>query len=194
MITILLLGHNIKPLNIINALEEKGCSVKFRSEKIKDYKEIYNYDFIISYGYRHIIKQECIEKINNPIINLHISYLPFNRGAHPNFWSFYDETPSGVSIHLVDSGIDTGPILFQKKISFDKEKTFSETYIALKKEIEKLFLMNVDNILKKNWSPIKQKNKGTFHSLNDLPSSFKGWDSNIHEEITRLKKETLKNI
>ncbi len=59
------------------------------------------------------------------IINLHISFLPWNRGAHPNFWSFYDDTPKGVTIHLIDEGIDTGAIIYQKEITFDRnEKTF----------------------------------------------------------------------
>lgn len=79
-----------------------------------------------------------------PIINLHISYLPGNRGAHPNFWSFYDETPSRVSIHLIDTGIDTGPILFQKYVDFNQdEKAFSQTYKKLVIEIEKLFIENI---------------------------------------------------
>ena len=72
-------------------------------------------DLIVSFGYRHILRSDFINKCGCPIANLHISYLPFNRGAHPNFWSFYDDTPSGVSIYLIDEGIDTGPILFQKK-------------------------------------------------------------------------------
>ena len=46
------------------------------------------YDLIISFGYKHIIKKEVISNSNIPIINLHISYLPWNKGAHLNFWSF----------------------------------------------------------------------------------------------------------
>ena len=53
------------------------------------------------------------------IINLHISYLPYNKGAHPNFWSFADNTPSGVTIHEVNENLDSGNIIFQKKIEFD---------------------------------------------------------------------------
>jgi hypothetical protein len=81
-----------------------------------------NYDLIISFGYRHIISKEIIKSVNCPIINLHISYLPYNRGAHPNFWSFYDKTPSGVTIHLVNEGIDTGPIIYQRHIIFDNNE------------------------------------------------------------------------
>ena len=48
----------------------------------------------------------------------------------------------GVTIHEINSGIDTGPIIFQKKIEFNimqkKHDTFSKTYKILRFEIEKL--------------------------------------------------------
>ena len=52
------------------------------------------------------------------MINLHISYLPYNKGAHPNFWSWVKNTPKGVSIHLISEKIDAGDIIFQKKLIF----------------------------------------------------------------------------
>ena len=147
-------------------------------------------DLIISFGYRHILENEFISQCSCPIVNLHISYLPFNRGAHPNFWSFYDNTPSGVSIHLIDDGIDTGPILFQKKINFVNEKTFVETHKRLLFEIENLFIDNIELIIQKNWNKKKQVGEGTFHLLKDLPKDFNGWDSVIEAEIKRLKRRS----
>ena len=47
-----------------------------------------SFDFIVSYGYRHILSKNILDLLPNKIINLHISYLPYNRGADPNFWSF----------------------------------------------------------------------------------------------------------
>ena len=54
-------------------------------------------NFIISYKYRYIINKEVIIHLRRKIINLHISFLPWNRGADPNIWSFIDNTPKGVS-------------------------------------------------------------------------------------------------
>ena len=82
-------------------------------------------------------------------INLHISYLPFNRGAHPNFWSFVDNSPKGVTIHEIDEGLDTGPIIHQKKLSFNIKKkesdTFFKTYKILNNEIQKLFFKKINH-------------------------------------------------
>ena len=71
----------------------------------------------MSFGYRKIIHNKILKKLHKPIVNLHISYLPYNRGSHPAFWAFLDRTPSGVTIHELDKGIDTGKIIFQKKSS-----------------------------------------------------------------------------
>ena len=187
---ILFLGSGGNQKNLIDALIKRNCLVDKTNEKIYIKK---GYDLIISYKYRHIIDKQVIENINCPIINLHISYLPFNRGAHPNFWSFYDRTPAGVSIHLIDEGIDTGPIITQKIIKFDmKNDTFKKTYNFLNMEIEKLFMEWIDKLLANEWEAKRQTKEGTVHYKKDLPSNFSGWDSNIENEISRLYIEGLK--
>ena len=81
--------------------------------------------------------------------------------------SFIEGTPSGVSIHEIDSGIDTGPIIFQKKIKFDyknnKKITFKSTYNRLFKEAESLFAKNINKLVTKNYKTKKQKNNFTIH-------------------------------
>ena len=114
------LGYGKDETRLIYELEKRGCIVKVFNQQIIN-TDVAESDLIICFGYRHILKNNFLSQCRCPIVNLHTSYLPFNRGAHPNFWSFYDNTPSGVSIHLIDKGIDTGPILFQKKISFGLE-------------------------------------------------------------------------
>ena len=79
------------------------------------FRDAKSYDLIISFGYNKILKKNILEKISRPPINLHISYLPYNRGAYPNFWSFIKETPKGVSIHEINEGIDKGGIIARKK-------------------------------------------------------------------------------
>jgi len=184
---ILFLGYS--ETKIIPALIKANCNIDHTNEKIS---AVEGYDLLISFGYKHILKKIDINKFNCPILNLHISYLPFNRGAHPNFWSFYDNTPSGVTIHLVDEGVDTGPIIFQRLIDFSKEEnTFKKTYEKLIFEIENLFLENLEDLLKDNWTATKQIGLGTKHDFKDLPSNFSGWNSIIKKEINKLNNEGL---
>ncbi len=183
---ILFLGYDNNETILIKFLRSKGYKVQIEKDKL--FKKP-KHDLIISFGYRHIIKQQILEDKNINIINLHISFLPWNRGAHPVFWSFYDNTPLGVTIHLIDKGIDTGPILFQKKISIDPVKyTFRDVYKNLVDEIENLFINNFQKIISKKYEINYQSNLGSFHRSKDLPEEFKGWDSNIYDEINRLKK------
>jgi methionyl-tRNA formyltransferase len=181
---VLFLGYTRDQTGIIDDLVNANCEVWHTQEKIETTQ---GYDLAISYGYRHILKKSIIESSDAPIINLHISYLPWNRGAHPNFWSFFDCTPSGVSIHLVDEGVDTGPILYQRYVNFSRDQvTFSQTYNQLILEIELLFKENLREIISGTYNPIPQRRKGTYHKAADLPSDFSGWDSNIQDEVRRL--------
>ena len=144
-------------------------------------------DFIISYGYKYILKAPLLERYKNKVINLHISYLPWNRGYHPNFWSFYDDTPKGVTIHLIDEGIDTGQILFQKVVNFaPHEDTLANTYDRLRREIEELFMDSWGEIRSKSVHPLKQNDSyGSFHYKKDLE---KYWTQLPREWSTQIKK------
>jgi methionyl-tRNA formyltransferase len=181
---ILFLGYSREQTSLIDDLVSKKCEVWHTDEK---FQSTVGYDLVISYGYRHILKKEIIESSKAPIVNLHISYLPWNRGAHPNFWSFYECTPSGVSIHLIDEGVDTGAIIYQRYVNFDKEEdTFSKTYKKLIVEIEKLFRDNIDELISKKFIATPQRRKGSYHSVANLPKEFIGWDTVIKEEVVRL--------
>jgi len=113
----LFLGYKKKQISLINFLKTKNFTIK-HYQKIPLFKLFKQSDFIISFGFRKIISENIIKKIKKPIFNIHLSYLPFNRGAHINFWSFIENTPAGVSIHKIDKGIDTGNIILRKKINF----------------------------------------------------------------------------
>jgi len=152
-------------------------------------------DLILSYNYKYIIKKDIIDAYRNKIVNLHISYLPWNKGCYPNVWSFIENTPKGVTIHLINEGIDTGDILFQKEIYIDESfHTLKSSYILLQKEIQKLFIENLDNILNFKFSPKPQnKNEGSYHSLEDFKKYIKpiidkyGWDIKIKDFLKLVK-------
>ena len=180
------------PNNIIKTLENSGDSYEIYLEKLNlRIVEEKSIDFIISFGYQHIISKEIIEKYPDSIINLHISFLPFNKGSHPNLWSHLEKTPSGVSIHLIDEGLDTGGIICRKKIFIDREKhTFRTSYKLLKSELENLFQREWSNIKKKNYELNYPFEKGSFHFKKDgidlLDLFPEGWDTNINKGISEF--------
>ena len=187
---ILFLGYNSTQTKLITHLQSEGHMITHDSDKI-DVKYVSNFDFVISFGYRHIIKPDVIKKCGGKLINLHISLLPYNRGSHPNFWSFYDNTPSGVTIHLIDKGIDTGDILLQKEIHFDTNtETFSSTYKKLTSQIEDLFIKNLDRILNCEIIPKKQVGSGTYHKKSDF-HGIKSWNTNIKRYLEASKRSDI---
>lgn len=183
---ILFLGYAPDQTSLISELAEANCEV-WHTDKIIESTE--GFELVVSYGYRHILKKDVINSSSAPIINLHISYLPWSRGAHPNFWSFFDSTPSGVSIHLIDEGVDTGPIIYQRYVNFTKnESSFSKTYKRLVSEIELLFKENIEEIISLGFTAVPQRRRGTYHRVSDLPIDFAGWDSEIQTEVVRLDR------
>jgi len=156
--------------DILKFLSQRG-SVNFIKEKI-DENTLINYDWIISFGYRHILSKQIVSVMKNKIINLHISYLPYNRGADPNYWSFKENTPKGVSIHFIDEGIDTGSILVQRLCTFSEEDTLKSSYNKLIKYIKELFYENFDKITEGLIIPKPQLGKGTFHKKTDLKETI----------------------
>jgi folate-dependent phosphoribosylglycinamide formyltransferase PurN len=182
---VLFLGSGKYQSIIVENLKIKGCNVFQVDTKILEIDN--QIDLVISFGYRYILDQSLLQTSKIPKINLHISYLPWNRGAHPNFWSFWDNTPSGVSIHVIDSGIDTGPILYQKQVIIDpKKETFYSSYQKLNSEIVSLFLENLNSILRCKFIEVPQRGRGSFHYQRNFPKDFSGWESNIESEIARL--------
>ena len=159
---ILYLGPKNKILNVL----QHSYDVTQTEDIVND---LSSYDWVVSYGYKHILKKQHIESSKNLIINLHISYLPWNRGADPNYWSWVENTPKGVTIHAIDKGIDTGDIFIQKEVNFENDETLSSSYNKLKNEIEDLFINNFENIIKGRILPTKQPKGGSLHYIKDFP-------------------------
>ncbi len=176
-------------------LKTQSDTVIYRDSEINiaDVKDVQP-DFIISYNYGYIIKKEIIDYVDNNIINLHISYLPHNKGAHPNVWSFLEDSSKGVTIHYIDAGIDTGNIIVQKEVYINEEKeTLKSSYNILQKAIQQLFKENWNLIKKGEITPQPQIGGGGTHFRKELNrfQAFireKGWDTPIREFKEQFNK------
>ncbi len=137
--------------------------------------------FIVSYGYRHILSAEVLACVPDRAINLHIALLPWNRGADPNLWSFIDNTPKGVTIHYIDSGIDTGDIIVQREVTIESCSTLATSYQQLSEAIEDLFKDNWETIRTGRCGRTPQTGSGSYHSRADRAAVQgrleNGWDT-----------------
>ena len=130
------------PGSILSTLDRFGDDYRITDQPVGvEYCREEQFDFVVSYGYRFIIKKDVLSFFKEKAVNLHISLLPHCRGAHPVFWSVFEQRPLGVTIHLLDEGLDTGKVLFQKvtPLTFTREETFASLYKNQRNEIERLF-------------------------------------------------------
>ena len=187
---ILFLGGNLSK-NLADWLEQAGENVIYLDDKItlNEVKTICP-DMIISYNYKYIISKEIIDCVKGKAVNLHISLLPYNRGYHPNIWSFLEDTPKGVTIHYIDEGIDTGDIIVQKEVFIDEDKeTLKSSYEILNKEIQALFKENWGKIKNNELTPKPQGGGTGYTSRERLRNS---WNSS-EKKVGILQSENLKS-
>jgi methionyl-tRNA formyltransferase len=182
---VLFLGYDRSKTRLIDQISAKGIEVFHSSQALGS---IENFDLVVSFGYRHLIPPGVIYGSPCPLVNLHISMLPWNRGAHPIFWALFDGTPLGVSIHEIDRGLDTGPLISQKEILLaGGNLTFQDVHVRMIREVEDLFMAVFDEIIEGTYNNSPQIGSGSFHKASDLPVEFSGWESVVTDEIKRLK-------
>jgi len=88
-------------------------------------------DVVALAGFMRILSPNFVKEYRNRIINIHPSLLPLFPGAHAHRDAIESGAiKSGCTVHFVDEGIDTGPIILQESVSIDKEDT--EETLAMK--------------------------------------------------------------
>lgn len=114
----------------------------------------YSPDLICVNGTR-IISKKTLGQLTCPIVNLHIGITPKYRGIHGGYWAIFNKEPHlfGVTLHYVDSGIDTGKIIAQTVVTYSKQDNF-KTYPILQYAAGiELLHTNLQAILENNTTP-----------------------------------------
>jgi methionyl-tRNA formyltransferase len=193
--TVLFLGPVRSPLAAWLAANEP--SVLQRENKIDaEFIDENHIDTLVSYGYRHILDSTLLDKLPERAVNLHISLLPWNRGADPNLWSFIDNTPKGVTIHYLDEGVDTGDIIAQREIEFAEPdaETLASTYRQLDVLIQQLFRECWPAIKAGTCSRRSQSGPGSYHAIADRAEVAglltNGWDTPVSALCADTKRTT----
>lgn len=195
-IKVLFLTNNRNTIPLYEWIAER-CHAEIYSERLTvAYLKELNPELVISYNYSYMISQECIDTVHENIINMHMSLLPWNRGANPNMWSFIDNTPKGVTIHMLSAGLDKGDILFQEEVCFNPQiETFQTTYARLNDMIMNLFKRNWHIISSGQYKELRKKQvgNGSYHTIADLKRLKENitfeWSDNINDFLLRYGKQ-----
>jgi methionyl-tRNA formyltransferase len=74
----------------------------------------YGFDLLVCCSYSMLIRPEMLQAVGGRAVNVHAALLPRNRGPNPIQWAIIrDEPVTGVTLHVMDDGIDTGPVIAQ---------------------------------------------------------------------------------
>jgi methionyl-tRNA formyltransferase len=127
-----------------------------------------NIDLGLLIWWPFIIKSPLLEFPKKGFLNTHPSLLPNNKGKNPNFWSIVESRPFGVTIHKIDSGIDTGLIIAQKEIPYDWTDTGESLYKKALSDIIELFKATYPEIRLRLPRLMPQSGDGSFHYQKEL--------------------------
>lgn len=111
--------YYVNPKAFANKAEYESCIL----EKLLEHEV----ELIVLAGYMRFIGEVLLTKFPRRIINLHPAYLPAFPGAH-SIQDAYEAKAeyTGVTVHFVDEGVDTGEIIHQEKIIIDPAWSLEE--------------------------------------------------------------------
>ncbi len=107
----------------------------------------YEPDMVVSAGFMKILGQEFLGKFGGRVLNTHPALLPAFPGAH----AVADAVSHGVrvtgcTVHLVDAGVDTGPIVAQEAVSVSPDEDVDALHERIK-VVERRLLVDVIALL-----------------------------------------------
>ena len=108
-------------------------------KKLIETLEKYNVDYVILAGFMRVLTKFFISRFKNRILNIHPALLPSFPGVDAQKQAFdYGVKFSGCTVHFVDEGTDTGPIIVQAVvpvINNDTEETLKKRILAQEHKI-----------------------------------------------------------
>ena len=137
----LIISNNIKAkvLKFAKLYKIKKKVYNYEEKKISEKKilkdlSLNNIKLICLAGFMKILSKDFIRKFKGKILNIHPSLLPKYKGLNTHYRAIQNkEKYSGCTVHLVNSKLDSGKIILQKKVKLSKKETPS----SLQKKILK---------------------------------------------------------
>lgn len=125
---------------------------------ICDLDELPECDIIYSVQYHKLLKRHHIEKARQAAINLHMAPLPEYRGSNQfSFAIIEGKEEFGTTIHLLNEGMDSGDIIFQKRFPIPDNCWIDQLYELTAQESVKLFKTTIKHIVDGRYTVVPQE-------------------------------------
>lgn len=117
------------------------------------------------------IVRKPLLNLNKILINCHKGYLPDVKGLSATHWSILSGLPYGATAHIVDEGIDTGPIIVKKEFPIPKVRSHTQLLLEESYMIGDIAFQAVKRIL--NGPKLQPNENGKyFHSIHPILSEI----------------------
>ena len=131
------LNHGIQ-VEVVDHKEFDGREA-FESEIIERLDK-YNIDLVVLAGFMRILTPYFVNNYKDRIINLHPALLPSFPGMHTAKQAIeYGVKITGVTVHFVDDGVDTGPIILQSTVPVEDNDTEDTLLEKIHREEHRIF-------------------------------------------------------
>lgn len=127
---------------------------------------IKKYTVIISLHCKQIFPTRLVESVR--CINIHPGFNPYNRGWFPQVFSIINGKPVGVTIHLMDTEIDHGNIIYQEKVPVFSYDTSETIYLRVLSTEKKLLKTHIHELLLGESSGFSPISEGNYNSISDF--------------------------
>jgi phosphoribosylglycinamide formyltransferase-1 len=119
-----------------------------RDTAMADWLAAHGVELVVLAGYMHLLTPSFLRRFPERVINVHPSLLPEFPGAH----AVADQLAAGVSeagatVHVVDEGIDSGPILLQERVPVHDGDTTESLHERIKQVEHRLLPQAVEELL-----------------------------------------------
>ncbi len=162
-------GRMIKSPPVKQAASDNGIPV-FQPENFKDRSEVERLanlkpDAIVAVAFGQILPQQILDIPKYGCLNIHPSLLPQYRGASPVASAIMaGDVETGISIMLLDSGMDTGPVLAQKKVSINTLDTTESLEIRLAEIGAQLLIEVIPKWVEQELLPERQNSRDAIYT------------------------------
>jgi methionyl-tRNA formyltransferase len=148
-------------------------------------------DIIWVNSYSMIIRDDVLSIPLLGAINVHGAYLPRNRGCNPIQWAIIKrEHKTGVTLHCIDSGLDTGPIIAQETVDIKMNDSWLDVRNKINNATDVLIEDSLKRILSGNWKTISQNEQmATLGARRKAEDGFFRWSEpaiDIYNKIRAL--------
>lgn len=124
-------GSKNKPIHEV--AEELNLPIiqsgKPKDPKVQEWIRNLEPEIIVVIGYQFFLPKDFLEIAPMGVVNFHTSLLPRHCGRHPGFWTiWYGDEFSGMTIHQMDDGLDTGKVLMRNLVPVENGDTVDTLY------------------------------------------------------------------